>query len=246
MAKKPWYSIFKADPSPDNQMFKGLKAVWSDVDTSSADFVKIELGDEELRVSLLEFYSNLVQEEYKKRTLRGDYLEVVEISIMMLGGSLPGGKEFKWKKPGATHKARFLAWGLCALKLLAFSQVQVVKDQCFSEKKKQKKETVFIFDPVEVEKLNLFCNYAITFYLPMFLEASIGADGAYNDLHLWKRLHKFREQNEKIANRALETLNAHLWSLAPNTVMFSLFSDKVSLNHYMQMSYDSKLYFIVR
>ena len=210
-------------------MFKGLKAVWSDVDTRSADFVKIDLGDEELRVSLLEFYSNLVQEEYKKRTLRGDYLEVVEICIVMLGGSLPGGKEFKWKKPGATHKARFLAWGLCALKLLAFSQVQVVKDQCFSEKKKEKnkKENVYVFDPNEVQKLQVFCNYAITFYLPMFLEASIGADGAHNDLDLWKRLHKFRAQNERIADRALETLNSHLWSLAPNTVMFSLFSDKV-------------------
>ena len=65
----------------------------------------------------MELLSNLLVKENKKKDLfiRGDYRELAEISLVLLGGELPGGKEFVWKKPGATHKARFLAFGLCAL-----------------------------------------------------------------------------------------------------------------------------------
>ena len=48
-----------------------------------------------------------------------DYRELAEIALVLLGGELPGGKDLVWKKPGATHKARFLAFGLLALKIWA-------------------------------------------------------------------------------------------------------------------------------
>ena len=51
----------------------------------------------------------------------------------MLGGKLPGDKQIVWKKPGATHKARFMAFGILILKIWAFSGQQVVKDHCLSE-----------------------------------------------------------------------------------------------------------------
>ena len=38
-----------------------------------------------------------------------------------------------WKKPGATHKARFMAFGLLVLKIFTFSEQQVVKDHCLSD-----------------------------------------------------------------------------------------------------------------
>ena len=38
-----------------------------------------------------------------------------------------------WKKPGANHKARFMAFGLLILKICAFSEQQVVKENCLSD-----------------------------------------------------------------------------------------------------------------
>ena len=63
--------------------------------------------------------------------IRGDYRELAEIALVMLGGFLPGGK-MNWKKPGAIHKARFMALGICGLKLFTFSNDEAVKAKCFS------------------------------------------------------------------------------------------------------------------
>ena len=70
----------------------------------------------------MELFSSLLVKENKKKELfiRGDYQELAKIALVLLGGELPGGKELVWKKPGATHKARFLAFGLLALKIWAF------------------------------------------------------------------------------------------------------------------------------
>ena len=65
----------------------------------------------------MELFSSLLVKENKKKELfiRGDYQELAEIALVLLGGELPGGKELVWKKLGATHKERFLAFGLLAL-----------------------------------------------------------------------------------------------------------------------------------
>ena len=65
--------------------------------------------------------------------IRGDFRDLDEISVIMLGGKLPGDKPMVWKKPGATHKARFMAFGLLVLKIFTFSEQQVVKDHCLSD-----------------------------------------------------------------------------------------------------------------
>ena len=58
----------------------------------------------------------------------------------MLGGKLPGDKTIVWKKPGATHKARFMAFGLLVLKIFAFSEQEVVKEGERGEKGGEKEE----------------------------------------------------------------------------------------------------------
>ena len=68
--------------------------------------------------------------------------------------------------------------------------------------------------------------YAVKFYIPHFLTANIGADAAVNDLSLYKKLKKFRQVDQDLADEALATLSRHLWFLAPNTVLFSLVSEK--------------------
>ena len=120
-------------------MFVNFKKVWPRVDTSAA-IKKVSIPELE-RVELVELFSTLLLRENNKKELfiRGDYRELCEIAVVLLGGELPGGKEMFWKKPGATHKARFLAFGLCALKIWAFSEQQVIKDGCLTRIKKKKK-----------------------------------------------------------------------------------------------------------
>ena len=81
--------------------------------------------------------------------------------------------------------ARFMAFGLLILKILAFSGQQVVKDQCLSEllyvevnkeeekeekgKRKAKKKTKsLVFSQEEEERVERFCVFALSFYIPSF------------------------------------------------------------------------------
>ena len=79
-----------------------------------------------------------------------------------------------------------------------------------------------------VENLWRFGRYAVRFYVPSFLLSSCGRDAAYLDLQLYKDLLRYQAIDEELAESALATLNRHLWYLAPQTVPFALFSNKVS------------------
>ena len=57
--------------------------------------------------------------------------------------------------------------------------------------------------------------------------SSCGSDAAVNDLALHKKLRKFREDDEILAEEALKTLKRHLWYLSELTIPMAFFSDKV-------------------
>ena len=108
-AKRPYYALFKADPAPEAQLFKSFRDNWSGVDTS-AEYKTIVLPDPELQQELIKWYQDLLVKEsqHQELLLRGDYRQVVELAVILLGGELPEGMEFHWVPPGAAHKARFL------------------------------------------------------------------------------------------------------------------------------------------
>ena len=205
--KNCWYKIFLKDPSPHCQLFVGLSREWVSLDTSpEAKVQMVHLPASEWK-ALIQFYQNLYMKG-KKVLLRQDYKELVEISLKLPGLQLPASKQFKWKKVGAVLKARFMAWSLCSMKALAFAN-----DLNFSEETK--------------EKLWRFALFQVGIYIPHFLMSSCGSDAAVNDLALHKKLRKFREDDEILAEEALKTLKRHLWYLSELTIPMAFFSDKV-------------------
>ena len=85
-----------------------------------------------------------------------------------------------------------------------------------------------VFEEETLENLWRFGRYAVIHYVPAFLLSSCGRDAAVYDLQLYKALLRYQAVDKELANSALTTLNRHLWYLAPHTVMFALFSDKLS------------------
>ena len=134
-----------------------------------------------------------------------DYKKIVEITLKFLGSELPAEKKFTWKKVGAVHKARFMAWSLCSMKAFAFSSEM----DCSKE---------------IIKKLQCFTLFHVTIYIPQFLMSSIGSDAAVNDLSLHKKLQKFCDTDEVIGEEALKTLERHLWYLSNLTIPMALFS----------------------
>ena len=85
-----------------------------------------------------------------------------------------------------------------------------------------------VFEEDQLKNMWRFGRYAVLYYIPDFLLSSSGRDAAFNDLQLYKALLKYREVDRELADSALNTFNRHLWYLAPQTVLFALFSNRVS------------------
>jgi hypothetical protein len=119
----------------------------------------------------------------------------------------PGG--IIWKKPGAVHKARFMANGLYSNVMFAF-------------------QDILEYDAETVSTLRRFVIFNVLIYVPHFLSAGVGADAAFNDLKLFKKLCKFRAIDSELSDTALNVLRRHLWYLTEDTVVFAFFSSRLS------------------
>jgi len=199
LVKNPWYAVMKVDLGPENAMFRKFNEIWSDIDKEAQ--IKLLDVDEDLKKELICFYTDILVKESKTKELfvRRDYKEMTELGLMLLGGKLPDDKSFSFKKCGARHKARFMAFGIYCQKMFAFCEQEVVRRNCFSTKvtidtgKTTKKgkpitENKLVFDETILKNLEDLCIYMVTCYIPHFLSASIGCDARSNKRFktLWK------------------------------------------------------------
>ena len=168
--------------------------------------------DEDLvgRDEALDFYRKLLMKKNRKNEwmIRDDYKEIAECAMVILGETPPSGK-IVWRKPGACHKARFMAFGIYSFKALAFSKQLDLEEET-------------------VDGLKQFCAFTATIYVPYFLASSMGSDAAVNDILMYMKLFAFRSTDPQLAEEALVVLRRHGWYSTPEVVMFSLFSTKVS------------------
>ena len=77
---------------------------------------------------------------------RDDYREAAKLALILIGGELPEGQMMAYKKPGACHKARFLAFAIYVLKILIFRDQNIVREICFSRKEGKGKKARLVFE----------------------------------------------------------------------------------------------------
>ena len=109
--------------------------------------------------------------------------ELPTLALILLGVKPPF--PIHYKKPGPSHKARFMAYCLHCLKMLIFIR-QLDMDEATQE---------------GLVRLGIFF---VCVYIPYFLKASVGADAAYNNLSLYKQLVDYIDVDGPIATAALE------------------------------------------
>ena len=134
--------------------------------------------------------------------VRKDYRELFHLSRVMVGGELSGGKIMRFVAPGASHKARLL-YGLCSqrLKDLGLESPSGGQGEMFLQKGQKK----LVFEQETLQKL-----WAVKFYVPQFLLATLGRDALGNYLILYQSLIQYREVDEELAACALDALSRHL------------------------------------
>jgi hypothetical protein len=168
----------------------------------SIDHSQFESGDSHPHVRpLLDHVGN-------HKSLRDDYRELLELTVIFLGQVPPQGVRFL--APGPMHHARWMSKAIYALKVLMFrSQFKLTA----REEKGLRQIAVFI-SPL---------------YTRAWTLAQEVAAAPRHDLQLLKDLTTNMDVDRDVGKAALAKLQGHLWYLSEELVALALFDPLVTL-----------------
>ena len=200
--------------SPDISMFLKFRKHFDALDTTTPliDISTLEV-DEPAAQAIKQWKS------YSMTVLRGDFIparddynELIQLCTIFLGEKV----SFSWRRPGALHKARWMAKMLYAFKI------------CLLESAVNELPPGSIATKQQISKLRRFCTFSALIYCPWWFSCSSAVDAPSNDLKLYKSILKYSEIDEVVSNSAKKAFQCHLWFLTPEMIPFSLFSDLVA------------------
>ena len=139
---------------------------------------------------------------------RGDYQELCELIVLYLGGNVPN---FKFKRPGACHHARFMAKAIYSLKMSLCSQFYAMD-----------RDTEKI-----LQRTALFCAL---FYGPWFLKSSISQSAPRMDIEIIAQMNVYQEYDAVTSKAVLKALQLQAWYLNPFMVAMTLADDDANID----------------
>lgn len=192
--------------SPEIPLFKSFRENWKNVDPKKIQSYTEKLSC--LNVSeinkLLQFYRS----ELTKDIVRGDYRELIELSIIFLGGDTEN--KFKIRPPGAMHQARWMARAIYSLKIILLS-------------------SQFRISKRDKEALLDVCLFIATSYVKPWLKCNLAVKAPYQDMCFLKTLRAYEKIDKCISKATLQKFCQHLWYLTDEVCMLSLFDNDVDL-----------------
>lgn len=196
--------------APEVLLFKRFKQQWSFIDHSTyspcEEFERLSVCTPSVKDNIVQF---AVSQLLQNKSLRGDYREFVELSIIFLGASPPRGVHFM--TPGPMHNARWMSKVIYSLKVYLF-------------------RAQFKLTPFEEKGLLQMCIFAVILYLKAWITAPLASSAPSNDLSLLQELYSYRQHNEAISVATCKKMEGHLWYLSEQLVGLAFFDSSVSLS----------------
>ena len=213
------FTDLKVEPSrsPDVTVFVRLQDHWNLVPLSRyvrADDEPLFLS--EMRAELTAYATGVL--EFR----RGDYREFVQLCIVYLGvpGVVPSPVTFQ--RPGAMHKARWMAKLLYTLNLALMEQhIAILPPGTITTQQ-------------QTPKIRAFADFIAHIYATWWLTSDKAVDAAWNDLQLYRHLYAYQAVDEGIAASAMKALRPHMWYLTGEMLPLALFSDKVPVGELLR------------
>ncbi|KAE9521836.1 hypothetical protein AGLY_017771 [Aphis glycines] len=192
---------------PDVPILKQFREFWSNVNTTNFEpGIKNEYVEKLLHNVSTEIIKFCIS-YLNKKLPREDYRELLELTIIFLGGVPSQGLSFKI--PGAIHHARWMAKAIYCLKIYIF--------------RKQ-------FDLKQREEISIssICVFIVKLYVKVWFKASLTSCAPLQDLTFLKDLIKYQSVDKSISDISIKKMCGHLWYLSPEAAAFSFFDDDVS------------------
>lgn len=190
---------------PDIQLFKRFQSSWNQIDTKLYATGKNNCTWKDGIIAFC-------QEQLHKSHPRADYREVLELTIIYLGGVPVRGVSFR--RPGALHRARWMARVIYAIKLTLFrSQFKMTKQ--------------------EESAMERFTRFAVRFYVPNWFTAPIACSAPRLDLEYIKQLQLY--DDKELSVTGTRALCRHLWYLSEELISLAFLDDGLTLDLKRQM-----------
>lgn len=207
---------------PDIDLFKRFKDKWDNLDKTRyrtySDCKKLHDILSSLQIEhLLIFFS-----EYKANCSmpRADYGEMMELATALLEGTT----DINFKRPGAFHRARWMAIIIYSIKIFMLSTTD------------ETDETLFLVSKEEEEGLIKFIQSVIVSgYLECWYRSPIASASPRNDLQFLKALKNYASIEKVIGGEALSKFSNHLWYLNEFTVGLSFFDEEIETDEKVEM-----------
>lgn len=188
--------------SPDILLFKRFKEHWHKIEQHL--FQPIHQEDGTIPVCCDEIINFCIQQLELKHP-RDDYRELIELTIISLGGIPKRGVRFM--APGACHRARWMGKIIYSLKIYLFRQQ-------------------FKLTKTELNGLHRFVLFAISTYVPAWVTAPNAVAAPGNDLKFLKKIVTYADRG--ISKAATAAFLNHLWYISEELVGLAFFDPNVS------------------
>ena len=199
---------------PNIALFERFRKFWPNIDQSHyRPLEDSRLNNpflQQLKEQTVSFLQHLLTAD-SSYLPREDYRELIELCILVLGGSLPSETHCRFRLPGAYHMARWMA------KVIYCQKIYLFRDQ-------------FKLTASEARHLTEFCLFAAHIYVQAWITCPLASDAPVNDWLLFNRIKQYAAINQAVSHAAMTKLQNHLWYLGAEMVPFVLFSDKISVD----------------
>lgn len=189
---------------PDVTIFKRFKECWSTIE-STKYHIDVDVVSDDVRHNIM----NFLVEQLTLKQPRDDYRELLELSVIFLGGTPPRGVSFRI--PGPVSHARWMAKAIYALKIYLF-------------------QNQFNITTREKDSIRRICIFIVRIYLRSWFLAPLCAKAPYLDFNFLLNIIEYKNVDADISNAAVKKFAKHLWYLAPETAAFAFFDDDVPLD----------------
>ncbi|XP_050714934.1 uncharacterized protein LOC126997731 [Eriocheir sinensis] len=212
------FGLHDTSKSPNIELFHHFKEYWPRVDQTS---FRTAMVDEEMRSRVAEWREEVIMfatDQLHQHQPRDNYRELLELTIIFLGGQPPKGVRFRY--PGAIHRARWMSRAIYTLKMVIFREQYPMDQRPGPSRRQTRSETSWNHS----EEVAIFI---VQVYAKYWFQAPSSVSAPRNDPYLLKVVDDFPSKEISIA--ATTVFSGHLWYLSETLVGFAFFEDQVTL-----------------
>ena len=212
------FDLFFKSSGPQIALFGRFKEQWKFIDLAKYAAIDVHIPGVksdmtsaenawfyQTKADMINFLQNQMSQEAQPRQ---DYLELVKLSLAILGSDVLGDVPVHFSPPGAYHRARWMAKGIYCLKIYLFREQ-------------------FKLSAHELQALRRICLFTVTIYVKAWFSAPDTRDAPLNDLCLLQTLESYVDTDRQVSDISLKKMRGHLWYLSEDLIGLALFSDRV-------------------